>query len=719
MILFCATADPRIDAILDSIKEYVNYKTSPDSILLLGLESEREKLKKIEEDNRIKDTLPEYTRSNITPLVHVDFVPRKGLNDDDKLRDFTWRELRTAGLESIFLKRDALMVAPSTHHFEKPSKLHCDRFIRTANSLVDGAEITFIATCCLKFIPDTVHHFYCDTGGINVIAFAIDSIRRRFDQGILAATVDTFESYAGLKSFRFQDVHDSIILISASTSGGLEKKLREINGRINLNGIITIFSVGHSNNGTHTLLDINDSKELRDRIRDLQSHKQDECPLCRKGSIPVPMIGDQFIPGKATTRTVLPGKIHKPLWLDRVVKSMAGKQILRAFYRCEDSKHATDDIFIDLERAFSGNWDTDFLKRLYRIIDQVVPARVRRIIHLDDSASKLLANKVNEYVFKDEPKRYHVVQSAKETQTTEPMKDGSCLVVASAVASGQSLLSISQRLRSLQENGAITYLVALTRYDNDSRKKKIETDITMGELPNEYGFTAVERIFLPVAGRLAKSSWSEELELLNEFANTAQGDLSILLESRIEVLRDAQSPKTRGLSNKLFWTNSRGDDLKVRPGYVFFPAGEAVDYSQGDVYFTIVSVLHQLRTFGSKPDLRQTEYERCLLSPHCFDRFNDGAIQASILRAAIRPELDYSLSPEESLLMTNILKSIFGNYCNEKGEASREFILALALGRLVLCDSDLADLHKDFSSTTNDLIIKRLWRHICESRLPK
>jgi hypothetical protein len=241
----------------------------------------------------------------------------------------------------------------------------------------------------------------------------------------------------------------------------------------------------------------------------------------------------------------------------------------------------------------------------------------------------------------------------------------------------------------------------------------------MGEDAADYAFSVVERVNLPLVGRNAGCVWDEELELLQEWSNTSDGTLRVSLEERIFILRTAQAATERGLSNKLFWSSKTGRELALRHGFVFFQKSAILGPpSQGDVFFAITSVLHNLRCGnGANSTLRQTEYERRVLSPLCFDRFNDGVVQAALLRAAIRPELDYSASNDESQRMASVLRSVFGAASTDKGEASREFLLALALGRLKLTKADTRSLHDAFCPVEQDPISALMWQEIHNKHL--
>ncbi len=720
LVLFCATAKPTADDVVSVVRRHGESAISPDSVILLGFDSEKQRIEEIAADQRVNDCIPYHTRHVSAPVIKPVMIPRTGLQVDERVGDVCWHDIAQAGLRAIFTSRNALLVAPPTHHFEKPSKRHCDRFIRAANALVDGAEIVFIAANCLRYVPDSVRHYYCDTGGIGVLAFAIDSLRRRFDHDATAATVNTFESYGGLQRFQFRECDSSIVLVSASTSGGLEKEICQREQRFRPNQIVTVFSIGQRKHESNVILDLEEDAQHRSAIGEFTSFAEADCPLCHQhGSIAVPMAGDQFIPVRSETRSIVMTVNDAPGWLMRFLGVMAAKRLLKSFYRSPNTYHAANDVFVDLESLFF-NWNPADLmpQRITRLFNQSIPAATRRVIHLDDPASRLLGE-----LFATELRKLHrdqervTVISAKNAIDAEQFDDGATAVVAAAVASGQSLIAISQLLRRLQSNGAISYFVALARMPNTADFEKLERDLRMGEQPSDYGFCFAERINLPVVGRNAECAWDEELELLQELSDASNGLGLALLEQRIAVLRNAQSSAERGLVDQLFWPNISSQELRLTPGFVFFRntalADKAADVSQGDVYFTIVSVLHHMRFGnGAKSNLRQTEYERRVLSPLCFDRFNDGVIQAALLRAALRPELDYSASAEESQRMAAVIRSILASTSSAKGDASREFLLAMALGRLALLRMDIQKLFDDFANSESDPISRVFWARI-------
>jgi hypothetical protein len=146
-----------------------------------------------------------------------------------------------------------------------------------------------------------------------------------------------------------------------------------------------------------------------------------------------------------------------------------------------------------------------------------------------------------------------------------------------------------------------------------------------------------------------------------------------------------------GLKELLFWPSVDGNQLTLRPDFALW----AFDYSQrrhtqADVYFTICAVLHAWR--AEHAEGVSLEHKRLLLAPRNFVRFNDGVIQASLLRSAMAGELDYRASPDQSELMESVLAVVFENFGSRRGEACIEFLLALLEGRLRLVKKDVYKL---------------------------
>lgn len=106
-----------------------------------------------------------------------------------------------------------------------------------------------------------------------------------------------------------------------------------------------------------------------------------------------------------------------------------------------------------------------------------------------------------------------------------------------------------------------------------------------------------------------------------------------------------------------------------------------------------------------------TIYHTTLISPANFDRYNDGVIQASLLRAAKPVEMDYRVDEIFSRQMTDVLSSVLTNWNNAQGEAALEFLMALWTERMCLIDEhlrEIVNLRKEEMTDALKFILDRL-----------
>ena len=172
-------------------------------------------------------------------------------------------------------------------------------------------------------------------------------------------------------------------------------------------------------------------------------------------------------------------------------------------------------MFFDLETMFADNdmlGIDPYVPRLWRTVDRVVPARLTRILCLDSPASRSLAERIKARLG-DQWAGVDVVNHRDVLSDVDRHRrdSGATVVVAAAAASGRSLLAVAQLLRTIQTNGAITYLVALARFPDKATVDEVESNVTYGEVAKERGFFVVDSVFLPLVGSQTKTSWELEL----------------------------------------------------------------------------------------------------------------------------------------------------------------------------------------------------------------
>jgi len=188
------------------------------------------------------------------------------------------------------------------------------------------------------------------------------------------------------------------------------------------------------------------------------------------------------------------------------------------------------------------------------------------------------------------------------------------------------------------------------------------------------------------------------------------------LFDRKKLLETSTGDSKRGLANELFYPRlkkgNHKEELIIRKNFAFFNFDNYVDdVSQADIYFTISNIINSLRNSNGNSDkldrtLKQSVYIRSLLDPANFSRFNDGIIQASILRAAYPEELNYGIDIEVSQEMTNTLETII-KYCqDEQGEALLEFLYAIAIKKMTLAKVHLEKIIKLLKERREEDLIK-------------
>ena len=157
------------------------------------------------------------------------------------------------------------------------------------------------------------------------------------------------------------------------------------------------------------------------------------------------------------------------------------------------------------------------------------------------------------------------------------------------------------------------------------------------------------------------------------------------VERRIHYLQQAPA---EGIIEDLFWPASNGCALKLRSDFTLIhDARRDPPATQADLFAVMGLVLTALRhSTDVNRRLAHNAYERVVLSPHNFDRFNDGILQASLLRSARPQELAYSacdLSVSAQMLDV-LIHALPDEDVPEKSEALMEFLIALLTRRMSL-----------------------------------
>lgn len=614
----------------------------------------------------------------------------------------------------IFQQNGGIVESTPDHHFVFPSKKHCSKFLRTGNVLLNQSEVFFIAAQLLKFFND-LRSVYCDTSSINSLPYAVTELKRRFGINFKSPSIFSFKSYEYFEESDEKFPHDSLILISSSTSGNIIDRLIG-ERRAEKKQIIVLYFLGNEKKYIDKKENIicNLTQEEKyfpkgEKIFDTYENSSD-CKLCKNNSRPIDIRGDVFL-------TIQP-KVYKhlltiksdciPITVNSFVNNLRVKDkedvIIKTFHKDNDA-NSNYEIYFDFNNLIEkiSKYDS-FKSALNKLINKHVPANIKYIIHLPDDGSYKLANYIVDQIHNSI--KPHVLKLENDfVEKIDETIDGSVLIVASCITTGKKLLQISRLMRKFEQLDLI-YFVGLFRPVNESFAEDLTKDLRQGKnKSDERPFIAVETIYTSITQK--NTSWSQEISFIEKLLSEHDDDSDLykFFDERINILRNNKS--NRGLANNLFLKKIDCTDLYLRKSFAFWKFNyHEQEVNQSEVYFTISSIINNLenKQIINHPSLKQTNYVRNLLSPRNFHRFNDGIIQACLLRASKTDYLSYDLDDEANLQMKEFLLSIIDNYDSHDGEAILEFLLSIGLKKMKLKKDDQKDVLDQAAKCRNALI---------------
>jgi hypothetical protein len=583
------------------------------------------------------------------------------------------------------VKRNLVMESRPSFHFVKPSGKHSSRFIKASNVMEDGAEISFIAVNLLKYLGDRLSRVYADTAGVFPLAYELLSIFGCFGGIASIGCVASFGSYQGLDSFEFLWDENTLVLISASTSNDLSKKLRQ-KPELSKSEILSIFSSSIDLSGQKSLVSFSYyySKYKNDCFSHIPSKDEHECDLCiYEKSIPLSLANSQFVFEPPMTELYLPVAKDSEKKLKDLISAYKDSGVFKCLYDGLGGKtEPVPEYFIDVSKLVTGS--KDFQKKIDNIVIRNFPLSADVILHANDQGALDLASYIKKSV-KDLGKDIHLI-SIDEIGLIENSKG--IVVVAGSIQSGKSLLGISRALRKFKDS-PITYIVGFSKFNDYFGYEKLKKDIVFNNGNTKLGnhqFIAIEEIMLPL-NEHRKNSWERELELLKEIQTYDNSSRYVkVLESRESFLRQAALINNQGIGETIFLESPTKTKMVLGATFAFWYEKDTQDEfsHQATVYFTISSLLQSLR--HSKNDASycplRNGYVVRQLDPLLFDRFNEGIIHASILRSAKPKELDYSSDDASSSIIGSLIERMIKEPQESTSEALPEFLLALSTGKL-------------------------------------
>lgn len=691
LVLFCHS-DIEISSLIKEIKEEVMLNLVPSDVVVLGYGITENTVGGVF-DNSIFVAEFESFVGGIKDKLNFVSVDNNG--DMTKVRggevSFT-DEMMLAGANEIFKNRKGLITSSPSYHFAKPSGDHCDKFIRASNLFTSGVEVAFLAINLLPYLSDNIKRIYVDTSSISfLVSIAVQLSNKYQDQQPI---IESFESYSVFKQpYGFVTSPESLVIVSATTSGGLVKSLIRDNA-FSTENILTLF-FSHIPNEQRGLFDISSVIDTG-----ITSVPEEHCKFCQQGSKVIRIEGEQFLPETPKHELLVIKKVDFDSKRQNFFKDFAAKGLLK-FDTSPSDDWEKEHFYLDINKLLDP-CPAPFKEALIKKLNKHFSRDTKTVISLDDEGSWALTQTIRAKI-NDEAIKWVKYSDISE----EELKDSqSVFVVAGAITSGRKLLATARKLRGILKSATITYFVGFSKLPSEASFEQLKTDLCFGG----FELVILKTCNLPRFNEKDKSVWDIEKEKLSGFSEI-EDPLSDTHESLPSVLAQRATTLRETSTDALFLTSATGEQLKLRETFAFWGGLglSTQNSSQADVYWTIQVILHDLR-MKSDSGLATT-YHSTLISPVCFDRFNDGVIQACLLRAAKPIELNYAVDEVYSRQMTDIIISVVKNWNNPQGEASLEFLFALWSGQLKILDShlkEIIELQIDYVSDDVTFILNQL-----------
>jgi hypothetical protein len=578
------------------------------------------------------------------------------------------------GISQLFESSNVLCPAPAGFIFVKPSKQKSKYFLRADAAFCETERVHFLAYALLEKIAqreaqakEPVTVIFIDTMAIASLAYVLRELYHEL-YGKPRPRVESFHSYEGMRNIRFPRDRTSLCIISASSSMSMHRDWQTITRCLpsEVFTLITFKSADESEQAIYAFdrADLLSGNEDLSGLRDLR------------------MFGENFAPEDVKIKLVLlRAKEHG----DEKWSAIGPEYSKSKIFSLMKAARPVDKLRAIFVEGLTLLKQKEFVRFLDNEMMQYVPLSVQAIICQDDPASIKLANNCAKKIkeIRGDSVAPPVINGSK-IGTSELSDERALLIVAAVVGKGTKLRSISRDLRGIH-SGAKRYLIGFQIGESIEDFGKLKKDLVFSAKKSAITVSVLETLAI---GRTVSVAYEREQSLLNQWKNLSSFSS---LNTRVDGLQ-----KRLGIAQEAFLpaTLLNEDKLKLRKDFAYWKSGyaENCDHSIA-VLLTVAAMLQRAREFNKFKDdghrLASDTFQQVVLDPENFARYNDGVIQAALLRAAHPSELDYSSSDEVSHRMADLLSSIFRQHSRQQGEAALEFAFSLKTERLKLVRSDM------------------------------
>lgn len=632
--------------------------------------------------------------NNTSIRKHFYYVTKEGafLNNETNISidHNIYNAIKNSFFELVFDSHECILNSSINSYYCLPSGYFSTHFIRIGNMLTDGDDIYCLSVFLIPYLLKRPTLIFCDSPSIFPLIYgAIHLYNKLNTSSFYSPLIRTF-SFHSITSIDKSNNSSSIYFLSASIIGLLPQKLNSIG--IDWSRIIVISNFNRSINNYEIIKDF--SKLNLKNLSDFECLPQED--FIKKfphKKFAIKFETDHFIPSPPKISTILISKDDAPPSLSSLIQRYFETNFIACYYG-KNSKGNTRDLYFDIKkmlRSFNESSPNHFEKKTAKLLLNFLPININKIIYIDDYESLYIANSLKDYYSHTYSKDVEIKHFS-EINSLDNNIPVAYIVCASCISEGKKIFNVSRLLRNCDKS-QIVYFTGIVRCKDSDSLKELKSNLKYGDYGfNTYQFISIEELFLPnedsetISWELEKNFLVELLFGFNEFnvQEILTEEVKIYFTKRFNDLQNGN------LINNVFLKKNEDQSLKLNKNFAFFDFYEwnPNSVSQAIVYFAITSVLHNYR---NKNRIKQTVYERFLLKPENFNRFNDGIIQAAFLRSCTSFELNYVEDEKNSRLMSEIINHSI-NDSDNLDSAPYEFLMAICIGKLRLINKDLSNL---------------------------
>lgn len=577
-----------------------------------------------------------------------------------------------AGLATIFDPKVVVVTAPAGYAFLKPSNDRSTYFIRAELALSKSAAVSFVAFAiflrlvqCYGKIPQELRLLLVDTMNVAAIAFALREMLSLAGASQVPQ-VESFHSYGGLDQVTNPLPDTSLCIVSASSSMNLHRTwIRE--KALSARDIVTLVTFEDAEGAEHALYGL--PAEARPE------------QMLPSSSYDIRITGEYFFPVMEPPRKVLLTTTHHGCSDYTKDFHLLRERRLFGAFRAAAASGTRRSLFIDADALLNA---TEFQVWIDAKVPQLLKAGTAQIIFQNDNASATLAQHVA-YIATTLGCTGVTVRNATGVDESTVDRMAPVVCVAAVVGRGNALLSLSRDLRNCHA-GARLYLIGMQVAESLANLETFDRNLKHSS--HKSPIEVLRRnVFL--SSDVVTESFQDELAL---YQGTDE-----LAERKESLLRGPEPTQVFLPSGPQL-----GNALVLNVDFAFWDGKYAPSTFQAEVLATIATILQNARTNklrSSVQQLRSPLLMHVALDPENFARFNEGIIQAALLRAALPSELDYRGDIQASAYMATLLGRIAARF-DLPQMATLEFLAAIATKRLQLNPDDTASIRGTFQQVT-------------------